>query len=134
MSIVRAESPLTDTAPVSVEDLARLCRGGRHWQALERVSGQSASDSMGHRRVLEARIVADLLAEPGVADRVPRITDRFSSDFASFDLSGSDGYLASLIDGYLSLDKILLISTLGRFSTLLAVARLREKDVLVLEA
>ena len=114
--------------------MARLCRDGRHWYALANLSGGSTIESMGYQRVLEARIVADLLAESEVKGRVPRITDRFLNDFASFDLSGSEGYLASLIDGHLALGKILLISTLGRFSTLLALARLREKGVLVLES
>ena len=117
-----------------VEEMARLCRDGRHWYALAELVEDPAIDSMGYRRVLEARIVADWLAEPNIKNQIPRITDRFLRDFVSFDLSGSEGYLASLVDGRLSLEKVLLISTLGRFTTLLALARLREKSVLTLEA
>ena len=112
--------------------MARLCRDGRHWDAFAEMEGGSTIEEMGYRRVLDARIVSDFLAESGVTNRIPQITTRFSSDFASFDLSGSEGYLASLIDGHLSLEKVLLISTLGRFTTLLALARLREKGVLTL--
>ena len=116
----------------SVPEMARLCSEGRHWEAIAGLQGGGTVESLGYHRVVETRIVADLLAEPEVKTRVPRITDRFLSDFTSFDLSGSEGYLASLIDGQLSLDKVLLISTLGRFKTLLALARLREKGVLTL--
>ena len=114
--------------------MARLCRDGRHWDAVAKLEGGTTIETMGYHRVLDARIVADFLAESGVTNRMPQITDRFLNDFASFALSGSEGYLASLIDGSLSLEKVLLISTLGRFTTLLALARLREKGVLTLLA
>lgn len=106
---------------------------GRIWTALSEVPPPAPEDptTVGYRRVLEARVVRDLLGTPGILDQVVRQTDAFRKEFARYDLGSSEGYLISVVGEGTPVRKLLLVSTLGRFATLLNLARLREKGVLV---
>jgi hypothetical protein len=110
-----------------------LCDIGRIWSALSEVPASSPDDPtpIGYRRILEARAVRDLLDTPDLAERTIRQTEEFRRNFASFDLGANEGYVLSLIAGRLTVKKILMISTLGRFQTLFTLAKLDHKGVIV---
>src|SRR5689334_17458584 len=105
------------------EHLAGLCEAGRPSRAVFELRVLAPGDAgIAFRRILEARLVRDFAAA-GIA-RVVRSSERFRTDFASFDLSRTEGYLMSFLDRPMRLEKLLLASTLGRFGTFLALAHL----------
>lgn len=116
--------------------LTVLCEIGRVGVALSEIPPPSPDDPLpiGYRRILEARTVRDLLAEPDITSKVAKETSEFRKNFASFDLVANEGYLLSLVAAKLTIQKILLISSLGRFQTLFNLAKLRAKGVLVFES
>ncbi len=128
---------MSPTHPYSglTKRLAILCDIGRVWTALAEVPPPSESDPLpiGYRRVLEARAVRDMTAPADFLDRAVRETPEFRKNFQAFNLDANEGYLLSLVAGRLSVRKILMISSLGRFPTLLALAKLQQKGVIVFE-
>ena len=63
---------------------------------------------------------------------VPRLTAEFLTNFDRFNLNAQEGYLISLIDGRLDLQKLLILSPFDPFTTLFNVAKLQyERAVMV---
>jgi hypothetical protein len=81
----------------------------------------------GYTEILRNAIVRDLLAHPKGMHSVPKLTAEFLSNFDRFNLTAQEGYLISLIDGRLDLQKLLILSPFDQFTTLFTVAKLQHE-------
>src|SRR5436190_6319187 len=78
----------------------------------------------GYTEILRNTIVRDFLAHPKGMQAVPKLTAEFLSNFDRFNLTAQEGYLMSLIDGRLDLQKLLVLSPFDSFTTLFNLAKL----------
>jgi hypothetical protein len=81
----------------------------------------------GYAEILRTTIVRDFLAHPKAMQAVPRLTAEFLSNFDRFNLTAQEGYLISLIDGRLDLQKLLILSPFDQFNTLFNLAKLQHE-------
>ncbi len=81
----------------------------------------------GYIEILRNRIVRELLESVQNLDATPRMTAEFLSDYGRFDLNAQEGYLISLIDGRLSMRKLLRLAPFDSFITLYYIAKLRAQ-------
>ena len=58
---------------------------------------------------------------------IPKLTAEFLTNFDRFNLSAQEGYLVSLIDGRLDLQKLLILSPFDQFTTLFNLAKLQNE-------
>ena len=77
--------------------------------------------------ILRTTIVRDFLAHPKAMQAVPKLTAEFLSNFDRFNLTAQEGYLISLIDGRLDLQKLLILSPFDPFTTLFNLAKLQQE-------
>jgi hypothetical protein len=86
----------------------------------------------GYTEIVRNTIVRELLSGPRGLQAVPRLTAEFLTNFDRFNLNAQEGYLISLIDGRLDLQKLLILSPFDPFTTLFNVAKLQyERAVMV---
>lgn len=69
-------------------------------------------------------IVRDFLAQPKGMQLVPKLSAEFMTNFDRFNLNAQEGYLVSLIDGRMDLQKLLILSPFDPFNTLFILAKL----------
>lgn len=126
-------SSLPESAVLAAEIEAAVQRDGS-WATLadlrtrlETAPPELALSLRGFIEILRSIIVRDLLAHPRGLQAVPRLSPDFLSNFDRFNLSAQDGYLVSLIDGRLPLQKLLLLSPFDHFTTLFVLARLEHQ-------
>ena len=81
----------------------------------------------GYTEILRNTIVRDFLAHPKSMQAVPKLTAEFLSNFDRFNLTAQEGYLMSLIDGRLDLQKLLILSPFDQFTTLFTLAKLQHE-------
>ncbi len=81
----------------------------------------------GYTEIVRNTIVRDLLAHPKGLQAVPKLTAEFLTNFDRFNLTAQEGYLISLIDGRLDIQKLLVISPFDPFTTLFALAKLQQE-------
>jgi hypothetical protein len=81
----------------------------------------------GYTEILRNTIVRDFLMHPKAMQAVPKLTAEFLSNFDRFNLTAQEGYLMSLIDGRLDLQKLLILSPSDAFSTLFNLAKLQQE-------
>jgi hypothetical protein len=81
----------------------------------------------GYTEIIRNTIVRDLLAHPRGLQAVPKLTAEFLTNFDRFNLSAQEGYLISLIDGRLDLQKLLILSPFDPFTTLFNLAKLQQE-------
>ena len=118
--------------PALLDRLSRLCSDGRSTRALAEVRElEPADEYIGLRRILESRVVREMVSSRTTRKEAVS-TDMFKRDFAKFRLSRIEGFLMSLLDRPLPVDKMMKVSTLGPFETLLSIAHLREIGALEL--
>ncbi len=79
----------------------------------------------GYVEVIRNGIVRDFLAHPRGLQAVPKVSAEFLTNFDRFNLSAQEGYLMSLIDGRLALQKLLILSPFDPFTTLFNLAKLQ---------
>jgi hypothetical protein len=82
---------------------------------------------VGYTEILRNMIVRDFLAHPKGMQAMPRLTPEFLSNFDRFNLTAQEGYLVSLIDGRLDLQKLLILSPFDQFTTLFNLAKLQHE-------
>jgi hypothetical protein len=86
----------------------------------------------GYLELVRNSIVRDFLAHPRGMQAVPKLTAEFLTNFDRFNLSAQEGYLVSLIDGRLDLQKLLILSPFDPFTTLFNLAKLQyERAIMV---
>jgi len=85
----------------------------------------------GYVEIVRNRIVRDFLANPRGLQAVPKLSAEFLTNFDRFNLSAQEGYLVSLIDGRLDLQKLLILSPFDAFHTLFHFAKLLQERAIV---
>lgn len=86
----------------------------------------------GYVEILRNTIVRDFLQHPKGMQAVPRLTPEFLTHFDRFNLSAQEGFLVSLIDGRMDVQKLVILSPFDPFTTLFILAKLQqEKAILV---
>jgi hypothetical protein len=81
----------------------------------------------GYVEIVRNAIVRELLAHPRGMQAVPKLSAEFLSNFDRFNLNAQEGYLVSLMDGRLDLQKLLILSPFDPFTTLFIVAKLQQE-------
>ena len=81
----------------------------------------------GYTEILRNTIVRDFLAHPKGMQAVPKLSAEFLTNFDRFNLNAQEGYLVSLIDGRMDLQKLLILSPFDPFTTLFILAKLQNE-------
>ena len=86
----------------------------------------------GYVEIVRNAIVRDFLANPRGVHAVPKMSPEFLSNFERFNLNAQEGYLVSLIDGRLDVQKLMILSPFDPFTTIFILAKLQnERAILV---
>ena len=78
----------------------------------------------GYVEIVRNMIVRDLLSHPKGLSAVPKLTAEFLTNFDRFNLNAQEGYLVSLIDGRMDLQKLQILSPFDPFTTMFIIAKL----------
>lgn len=81
----------------------------------------------GYSEIVRNAIVRELLQTPKGMHAVPKLSPEFLTNFDRFNLNAQEGYLVSLIDGRLDLQKLVLLSPFDQFTTLFVLAKLAHE-------
>lgn len=81
----------------------------------------------GYAEIVRNTIVRDFLSRPRGMHAVPKLSSDFLSNFDRFHLNAQEGYLVSLIDGRLDLQKLMILSPFDTFTTLFILAKLENE-------
>ena len=81
----------------------------------------------GYTEIVRTNIVRDFVAHPKAMQAVPKLTAEFLTNFDRFNLNAQEGYLVSLVDGRMDLQKLLILSPFDPFTTLFTLAKLQEE-------
>lgn len=88
----------------------------------------------GYVELVRNVIVRDFLAHPRGMLAVPKLTAEFLSNFDRFNLNAQEGYLVSLIDGRLSVQKLMILSPFDQFTTIFVLAKLEHERAITVPA
>jgi len=78
----------------------------------------------GYIEIIRTAIVRDLLSHPKGLQAVPKLSAEFLTNFDRFNLNAQEGYLVSLIDGRMDLQKLQILSPFDPFTTMFIIAKL----------
>ena len=78
----------------------------------------------GYIEIIRTAIVRDLLSHPKALNAVPKLSAEFLTNFDRFNLNAQEGYLVSLIDGRMDLQKLQILSPFDPFTTMFIIAKL----------
>jgi hypothetical protein len=81
----------------------------------------------GYVEILRNTIVRDFLAHPKGMQAVPRLSAEFLTNFDRFNLNAQEGYLISLIDGRMDIQKLTILSPFDPFTTVFILAKLQNE-------
>jgi hypothetical protein len=81
----------------------------------------------GYVEIIRNAIVRDFLAHPRGLQAVPKLSADFLTNFDRFDLNAQEGYLVSLIDGRLDVQKLMILSPFDPFNTIFILAKLQQE-------
>jgi hypothetical protein len=81
----------------------------------------------GYTEIIRNTVVRDFLSHPKGMQAVPKLSSDFLTNFDRFNLTAQEGYLISLIDGRLDLQKMLILSPFDPFTTLFNLAKLQQE-------
>jgi hypothetical protein len=81
----------------------------------------------GYIEILRNKIVHEFMAHPRGMQAVPKLSADFLTNFDRFNLNAQEGYLVSLIDGRLDLQKLGILSPFDQFNTLFILAKLQHE-------
>ncbi|HEX8169445.1 MAG TPA: hypothetical protein VF824_02765 [Thermoanaerobaculia bacterium] len=84
----------------------------------------------GYVEIVRNTIVRELLANARGMQAVPKLSADFLSNFDRFNLNAQEGYLVSLIDGRLDLQKLTILSPFDPFTTLFLLAKLQHEKAI----
>ncbi|MGZ5432862.1 MAG: hypothetical protein ACXWH7_08015, partial [Thermoanaerobaculia bacterium] len=73
----------------------------------------------------------EFLAQPKGQQTAPKLTAEFLSNFDRFNLNAQEGYLVSLIDGRLDVQKLMILSPFDPFTTIFILAKLQNERAIV---
>ena len=81
----------------------------------------------GYVELVRNVIVRDFLAHQRGLQAVPKLTAEFLSNFDRFNLNAQEGYLISLIDGRMDVQKLMILSPFDQFTTIFILAKLEHE-------
>lgn len=81
----------------------------------------------GYVEIVRNSIVRDFLAHPRGVQAVPKLSADFLTNFDRFNLNAQEGYLVSLIDGRLDVQKLMILSPFDPFTTIFILAKLQHE-------
>lgn len=81
----------------------------------------------GYLEITRNAIVREFLAHPRGMQAVPKLSADFLTNFDRFNLNAQEGYLVSLIDGRLAVQKLMILSPFDPFHTLFILAKLEHE-------
>ena len=81
----------------------------------------------GYVEIIRNSIVRDFLALPRGMHTVPKLSADFLTNFDRFNLNAQEGYLVSLIDGRMDVQKLSILSPFDTFNTLFILAKLANE-------
>ena len=84
----------------------------------------------GYVEIIRTAVVRDFLAHPKGMQAVPRVSAEFLTHFDRFNLSAQEGYLVSLIDGRMDLQKLLILSPFDPFTTFFHLAKMQNEQAI----
>lgn len=85
----------------------------------------------GYVEIVRNTIVREFLAHPKGQHAVPKLTAEFLSNFDRFDLNAQEGYLVSLIDGRMDVQKLIILSPFDPFTTIFILAKLQNERAIM---
>jgi hypothetical protein len=85
----------------------------------------------GYTEIVRANIVREFLSHPKGMQQVPKLSPDFLTNFDRFDLNAQEGYLISLIDGRMDLQKLLILSPFDHFTTMFTLAKLQNERAIM---
>jgi hypothetical protein len=85
----------------------------------------------GYIEIVRNTIVRDFLAHPRGLQAMPKLSAEFLSNFDRFNLNAQEGYLVSLIDGRLDVQKLMILSPFDPFTTIFILAKLQHERAIV---
>ena len=81
----------------------------------------------GYTEIIRNTVVRDFLSHPKGMQAVPKLSPEFLTNFDRFNLSAQEGYLVSLIDGRMDLQKVLILSPFDPFTTFFNLAKMQNE-------
>ncbi len=81
----------------------------------------------GYVEIVRNSIVRDFLALPRGMQAVPKLSAEFLTNFDRFNLNAQEGYLVSLIDGRMDVQKLMILSPFDPFNTIFILAKLQHE-------
>jgi hypothetical protein len=131
----------TPSAPTAVNEWSRLVGdslkqyGG--WHTYEKLMEARAAypndlSLRGYVEIIRNMIVKDFLSHPKGMQMVPKLSAEFLTNFDRFNLSAQEGYLVSLIDGRLDLQKLVILSPFDQFATLFILTKLQHERAITI--
>src|SRR5215212_266069 len=85
----------------------------------------------GYLEIVRNSIVRDFLGHPRGLQAVPKLGSDFLSNFERFDLNAQEGFLVSLIDGRMDVQKLMILSPFDPFTTIFILAKLQNERAIV---
>ena len=128
MSATPVAPPRRDWARLVSDSLKQ--NGGWHTYAKLLEARSAYTDDLGIRgyiEILRNKIVHDFMSHPKGMQAVPKLSADFLTNFDRFNLNAQEGYLVSLIDGRLDLQKLVILSPFDQFNTLFILAKLQHE-------
>jgi hypothetical protein len=81
----------------------------------------------GYVEIVRNTVVRDFLEHPRGLQAVPKLSADFLTNFDRFDLNAQEGYLVSLIDGRMDVQKLMILSPFDPFNTIFILAKLQHE-------
>lgn len=109
------------------------------WHTFEKLTEASRTypsdlSLRGYVELVRNVIVRDFLAHPRGLQAVPKLTAEFLSNFDRFNLNAQEGYLISLIDGRMDVQKLMILSPFDHFTTIFILAKLEHERAITVPA
>lgn len=86
----------------------------------------------GYVEIVRNSIVREFLSGPKGMQATPRLSAEFLTNFDRFNLNAQEGYLVSLIDGRLDLQKLTILSPFDPFNTFFILAKLAHERAITM--
>jgi len=86
----------------------------------------------GYVEIVRNAIVREFVGHQKGMQAVPKLSAEFLTNFDRFNLNAQEGYLVSLIDGRLDLQKLTILSPFDQFTTLFILAKLQYERAITM--
>jgi hypothetical protein len=109
------------------------------WQTLARLLDAQRTypedlSLLGYVEIVRNMIVREFVGHAKGLQATPKHSAEFLTDFDRFKLDAQEGYLVSLIDGRLTVQKLIILSPFDPFKTLFILAKLQHERAITVPA